>query len=78
MIKMEDEMAGAGLRNVYTISMENLKGNPPLLGRCRQSLERNIAIYLSEIVYEGIDWTHIKVGSSSHCSKQAEQIVCFQ
>ena len=33
MIKMEDEMAGTGLRNVYTILMENLKGRhtPPFL-----------------------------------------------
>jgi hypothetical protein len=29
MIKMEDEMTGDGLRNVYTISMENLKGRLP-------------------------------------------------
>jgi hypothetical protein len=29
MIKLEDEMARAGLRNVYTISMENLKRRPP-------------------------------------------------
>jgi len=28
MIKMEDEMTGARLRNVYTISMKNLKGRP--------------------------------------------------
>jgi len=32
MIKMEEEMAGTRLRNVYTILMENLKGrhtSPP-------------------------------------------------
>jgi len=60
-ILMEDEMDGTGLRNVYTILMENLKGRhtspPPLLRRCRQSLERNIEAYLSKIVCEGIDWT---------------------
>jgi len=37
------------------------------------NLERNITIYLSKIVCEGIDWTHIKVGPSSGCSKQAEK-----
>ena len=57
-VKMVGHVAGTGeIRNTYNVLVEKPGVMKPL-GKLRHRWEDNIKIYLREIQWEGLNWTH--------------------
>jgi hypothetical protein len=65
------------MRNAYTILVGNPEGKRPL-GRPRSRWEDNIKMYLREIGFVGVDWTHLAMADfCEHCFEPSGSVKCF-